>query len=64
MTITLTIYAEFSPLNQFGCGIKLNYAVLGTDCYLLDGGQLSLVAYNSQTDSLNPAVIAAIELDR
>ncbi|MEO1669395.1 MAG: translocation/assembly module TamB domain-containing protein [Cyanobacteria bacterium J06631_2] len=27
----------------------------------LDGGQLSLVAYNSQTDSLNPAVIAAID---
>ncbi|MEL6930935.1 MAG: translocation/assembly module TamB, partial [Cyanobacteria bacterium J06600_6] len=27
----------------------------------LEGGQLSLVAFNSQTDSLNPAVIAAIE---
>ena len=38
-------------------GIKVNIKSIQ-----LEGGQLSLVAFNSETDSLNPAVIA--ELDR
>ncbi|MEO0845306.1 MAG: translocation/assembly module TamB domain-containing protein [Cyanobacteria bacterium J06648_1] len=47
---------DFGSAEDSGGGIKVNVSSIQ-----LDGGQLSLVAYNSQTDSLNPAVIAAIE---